>query len=105
MALLYIQTRFCSAATASSSVCVWVLTVGGALSTAGPLQPLSARNRGNVVGDAASNWRLDSIGSKHATWRRPRGRSPAEPEVAARIAAVATRSVLAYRLDLGKRKA
>jgi len=28
--------------------------VGGALSTAGPLQPLIVRNRGNV-GDAASN--------------------------------------------------
>ncbi len=55
MALLYIQIRFCSAVTACSSVCVCGDTVGGALSTAGPLQALSARNRGNVVGDAASN--------------------------------------------------
>jgi hypothetical protein len=29
--------------------------VGGALSTAGPLHALSARNSGNVLGDAASN--------------------------------------------------
>ena len=55
MALLYIQIRFSSAVTACSSVCVWAGTGGGPLSTAGPLHALSARNRGNVVGDAASN--------------------------------------------------
>ena len=53
--------------TALSSTWVCCDTTGGALSTAGPLQPLSARNKGKVVGDAASNWRLDSIVSKHAT--------------------------------------
>ncbi len=81
MALLYIQIRFSSAVTACSSIRVRGLTVGGALSTAGPLQALSARNRGNVLGDAASNWRLDSIGSKHATRRWLRGRTdpPAAP--------------------------
>ena len=55
MALLYIQIRFCSAVTACSSIRVWLATGGGPLSTAGPLQPLSARNKGSVVGDAASN--------------------------------------------------
>ena len=55
MVLLYIQIRFSSAVTACSSVCVWAGTGGGPLSTAGPLHALSARNRGNVVGDAASN--------------------------------------------------
>ena len=55
MALLYIQIRFCSAVTACSSIRVWGDTGGGPLSTAGPLHALSARNRGNVVGDAASN--------------------------------------------------
>ncbi len=55
MALLYIQIRFRSAVTACSSSRVWLLSGGGPLSTAGPLQALRARNNGSVVGDAASN--------------------------------------------------
>src|ERR1700742_3154187 len=87
MVLLYIQIRFSSAVTECSSICVRGDTVGGALSTAGPLQALSARNRGNVLGDAASNWRLDSIGSKHATGRGLSG----PPLTARRPGAAATR--------------
>jgi hypothetical protein len=55
MALLYIQISYSSAVTAGSSIRVRGDTVGGALSTAGPLRALSARNKGSVVGDAASN--------------------------------------------------
>ena len=55
MVLLYIQIRFCSAVTACSSIWVWLATGGGPLSTAGPLHAVSARNKGSVVGDAASN--------------------------------------------------
>jgi len=67
MVLLYREIRFCSAATARSSARTSADSGGGPASGFGPAQALSARNKGSVVVDAASKWRLGSIGSKHAT--------------------------------------
>jgi hypothetical protein len=55
MVRLYIQMRFCSSVTASNSPRTSEDSGGGPASGFGPAQALSARNKGSVVVDAASN--------------------------------------------------